>query len=243
LQITQRLGRLLFLGLLGAAVGISLTSTAMSQVSFAPPANYAATTPTSIAFGDFNGDTYPDVVTSCINADSLGVFFGIGNGTFQSRVGISSGFDPRDVAVADVNEDARPDLITVELTSHVVSVRLGNGDGTFGARMTYGQGSFSFPLLVAVADLNHDAHQDLVVAHATPHAISVFIGQGDGTFKPPTTYGTSAIPQHGLAIGDMNNDTHLDILAGIGARIILYLGRGDGTFYFGSYLASDSGAE
>jgi hypothetical protein len=60
--------------------------------------------------------------------------------------------------------------------------------------------------------------------------VSIFLGNGDGTFQAPVQY-----PGGGeLAAGDMNRDGNLDLLSGN----LLLLGNGDGTFQPGVSITS-----
>src|SRR5271169_1274882 len=68
------------------------------------------------------------------------------------------------------------------------------------------------PNSVVVADFNHDGKMDLAVASfEEPGEVQVFLGNGDGTFGPPTAYdaGTATGP---LVVGDLNHDGNADIV-------------------------------
>jgi len=43
------------------------------------------------------------------------------------------------------------------------------------------------PQAVAVGDFNGDGKQDLAVVNGNGNTISIFLGNGDATFQPPTT--------------------------------------------------------
>ena len=96
----------------------------------------------SVAIGDLNGDSRPDLAladecqayNNCIPG-KLSVLLGNGDGTFQGAITYSSGgIDSLSVAIADLNADGRPDLAVANdngLTSIAgnIGVLLNNGGG------------------------------------------------------------------------------------------------------------------
>src|SRR5262249_42631163 len=67
------------------------------------------------------------------------------------------------------------------------------------------------PSSVAVGDFNHDGKPDLVVANRVSNNLSVFLGNGDGTFQAAVTYNTGSQPVF-VAVGDFNSDGKLDLV-------------------------------
>lgn len=108
----------------------------------------------------------------------------------------------------------------VFLTANLVP----NGGSAFGAAVS-----------VAVADFNGDGKPDLAVADAGGNAVSILLGNGDGTFQAPKDVlsGNNSAPIY-VAAGDLNGDGKPD-LAVIGQvsavpTVFILLGNGDGTF-------------
>jgi hypothetical protein len=191
--------------------------------------------PMSVAVGDLNNDGWLDFVVANGDSDNVGVFLGLGNGTFSNQRTYSTGSNsyPDCIAVADLNKDSHLDIIVCNYLKTAIGIFLGFGDGTFLDQTTYPTGSNSSPWSITIGDLNNDSRLDIVVANYLSDNISIFLGYDNGTFSSVTTYstGSNSLPCS-VAVGDFNNDNRLDIVvANTGTDTIgIFLGYGDGTF-------------
>ena len=131
----------------------------------------------SVAVGDFNGDSKPDLAVGTTNGSSVAILLGNGDGTFSGpsfvAVGGSGAFCYAGLAVGDFNGDGKLDVAATGVNVLIpspdpfagfVAIMLGNGDGTFKAATDIPTGG-DYPSSIAVADLNHDSKPDLVVAN------------------------------------------------------------------------------
>jgi sugar lactone lactonase YvrE len=85
---------------------------------------------------------------------------------------------------------------------------------------------------VVTGDFNHDGIPDLaVLSSAYSGIVSVFLGNGDGTFQAAVTYSVGTQPQS-IVVSDVNDDGNLDlIVANEGnADVGVLLGNSNGTF-------------
>ena len=88
------------------------------------------------------------------------------------------------------------------------------------------------PAFVTAASSRNNGIQDLIVSNFADNDVSIFLGNGDGTFVTPgVTYATGTGPTW-IATGDFNNDKNIDlVVANKSANTIsILLGNGDGTF-------------
>jgi hypothetical protein len=88
------------------------------------------------------------------------------------------------------------------------------------------------PSSVAVGDFNGDGTPDLAVTDNFGNSVSILLGQGDGTFRGPSSFsaGPNAIS---VAVGDFNGDGIPDLAVANdlpNGTVSILLGRGDGTF-------------
>jgi len=153
-------------------------------------------------------------------------FGGAAAAQFETRMSSPVFPGPYNIAVGDFNHDGKLD---VAVAGNKMQVLLGNGDGTF-KEPTLPAPSL-VPNWVATADINHDGNLDLVVADFSRFftGVSVFLGNGDGTFQNPVNYSTpNAAPY--IEVGDFNGDHRPDIVVLDVLQVSVLLGNGDGTF-------------
>ncbi len=169
--------------------------------------------PTSVALADLNNDNFLDIVTANSGTANVTVLLGTGSGTFGTPVRYATadphaggGSSPYTVAVADFNGDHIPDVVTAN-TFGDISLLQGKGDGTFLSALTSpGGGSY-----LAVADLNGDGAQDVVVSNGSVGNVGYLGGNGDGSFQRLISAPCGSHPT-GLAIGDFNGDGKPDVV-------------------------------
>jgi hypothetical protein len=87
------------------------------------------------------------------------------------------------------------------------------------------------PSAVAIADFNKDGRVDLVTVNSAANAITVLLGQGDGTFGPGINYSVGAAPGSVVA-ADFNNDGKPDIAVANqdGSDVSVLLNNDNGIF-------------
>ncbi len=207
--------------------------------------------------------------------DSIGVLLGNGVGTFSAPVTCNNGTNyygqqySRGVALGDFDGDGVLDIASAGIALYNsdpgaakgISVLLGSGDGTFAAAATYSSGTsyyqYDYTLSIATGDFNGDGDLDIVTGGIANlgggGGIGVLLGQGNGTFAAATAYSSGMIYDihhefnRSVAVGDVNNDGALDVLAGgyddnyySGGSVQslgLLLGNGDGTIGDGTFVA------
>jgi hypothetical protein len=158
---------------------------------------------------DFNRDGNTDICVANIDANTVSVLLGNGDGTYAPQQIINVGAAPRGIAVLDVDGDGDTDVVNTNSGSSDVSIMLNNGAGVFGAPVFY-EGGLSSEWALGAADMNNDGLLDLVVGSRSAQRCIVNLNDGLGAFVPQ-----SVSPPVGsiwmVALGDVDNDGNCDV--------------------------------
>ncbi|MGC1544180.1 MAG: FG-GAP-like repeat-containing protein, partial [Candidatus Acidiferrales bacterium] len=200
------------------------------------------TNPDFVVTGDVNNDNFQDLVVANFTDGTLSVFLGGGLGSFGTPTTVPVGKGPTWIATGNFNAKTNTsgiiDLAVANQVDNTVSILLGNGDGTFTAAPSspLALPSGSSPTSIAVGDFNKDGYADLAVVNMAANTISIFLGNGDGTFKTPTTVVTGSTPTSIVAAAfNPSNPSLIDLAVTNSAdnTLEIFIGNGDGTFQKG----------
>jgi type II secretory pathway component GspD/PulD (secretin) len=206
------------------------------NLSNLPITNYATGNgPDFVTTADVNADNFQDLIVANFADNTLSVFLGNGDGTFQNPITPppATGAGPVSIATGTFNSKNNTNqcLAVANETANTLTILVGNGDGTFvqasGSPIPTGK----HPVSVVPAVLSAEGQSDLIVANQESNTISVYMGNGDGTFTHTVDYPTGNGPT-GLTVADFNNDGKLDLAVTnqTDNTVWVYLGNGDGTF-------------
>jgi hypothetical protein len=216
-----------------AGLGISNTSGPDTYVHL--PLDFGAQEPdhTTVAFADIDGDADRDLLVTTDQAVSytLSVFRNTGNGALAPRVDLT--VDGFTMTVGDLDGDQRAEVIITSLDSTAVLANDGTGVFTPGA-------PFPSQWRAVLQDLDADGHLDLAT-YGTVAAVSVHLGNGDGTFQPASHVATPAVIRR-LVVVDIDGDGDPDLAGDTPTATVVLVGNGDGTFAAGADLPGAPGA-
>lgn len=202
----------------GSNVYVLRNTSAGPAISFGLPVTLTTgTKPRGIAIGDIDGDGKPDIAVA--NSDSVSVLRNtspFGSISFAARVRFGAGTNPYDITMQDFSLDLLPELVVTNYGSNNISVRVNTsspGSINFDpAIVTVGVGTN--PRGVAVADLDGDGKQDIVVANQSSNTVSLLRNtsiSATPTFATKVDFAVGPLP-YDVAIGDVEGDGKPDIV-------------------------------
>jgi hypothetical protein len=236
------------LSLLSASLGASTAATSIPGTTngILPSTSYnVGVGPVALTAADFRNVGQLDLAVVNEIDNTLTILANQGNGSFVQAVGspISLGASRAttpavapSIATLVLTTSGFHDLLVTDTVANTVQVLLSNGDDTFkaatGSPISVGQQ----PSAIVTGDFNGDGNQDFVVANFTDNTFSLFLGNGDGTFKQatgsPFSLPSAVAGPIAMTASDFNSDGNLDlaIVNQTTSDVSILLGNGDGTF-------------
>jgi hypothetical protein len=211
---------------------VSYTITSVPIVGFLPVKTYpAGSNQRELVTADIDLDGDVDVMVANVNSAAVQVLRNNGSGDFTATT-ITVHANPFSLTVADFNEDGAPDIVVGHGAGNEVGVILGNGNGTFQTPAYLAVDANASD--VKVADFNGDGHADIGVVitngSLAPNEISVFAGNGNGTFQAKRDTATGATSSTYTVTGYFNSDSMIDVAVLNGSSFSVLLGDGTGGF-------------
>ncbi len=189
----------------------------------------------AVVLGDFDSDGDDDVAVSYRGPGRILIYRNDGQGTLTLAQTLGSGHsDPTGLAVGDLNGDRHPDLVAVSWRREH-TVHLNDGKGSFRDSRAFGH-SAEQAWSVALGDVDLDGDLDAVVGttdldswyddfegdgvpdrsgdrvRSVPSRI--YVNDGEGGLAPGPAIGAAGDDTRPIALGDLDGDGDLDIVAG-----------------------------
>jgi FG-GAP-like repeat len=180
-----------------------------------------------VTSNDFNNDRNLDLALGNRNASELVIRAGTGGLNFRNPVRVALPAPAWAVVSGDFNGDNQADLVAVTRDTNGIQLLLGNVNGTFQPAHSLAAGDT--PKSAAVADLNNDGLDDLIVGNFVG-TVSIYIGNRISGLNQQRL---KRIPVsiENLVAADFSGDGNPDI-ATIGEdSIVILRGKGNGDFF------------
>jgi len=201
----------------------------------APAASFTADgLPVSLAAGDFNKDGHLDVAGSINISNKAVAYYGNGGGSLTSRTPLplinqQNNYIPSGILAADLNNDGSSDIVTAGYGTITIAAALSTTGNAFMTPTFYQADTAQ--QRAASGDFNGDGNLDVVVANtysAFGNDISLFLGNGDGTFQTGRIFAAGA-NSYDVVADDFNGDGSSDLaVVNTSGTVSILLGNGNG---------------
>jgi len=236
------------LSLLSGSLGPSTAATSIPGTtnSILPSTSYnVGVGPVALTSADFRNIGQQDLAVVNEIDNTLTILVNQGSGIFLASasspisLGASRATAPAiapSIASAILTTGGFHDLLVTDPIANTVQVLLSNGDDTFKAAAGSPISVGRQPSAILTGDFNGDGHQDFVVTNFTDNTFSLFLGNGDGTFKQangsPFALPNAVAGPIAMTASDFNSDGHLDlgIVNQTTSNVSILLGNGNSTF-------------
>lgn len=215
--------------LAGSNTGVTALLDGNGNATFDDPVRWI-TGGTSLTLGQLGGSPLPEVVSGGgLATNEVSVSRNIGRGRFDVPKMYDATGSGGSLQLGDLDGDGLDDVAFVTDDS-VIEAHLTRRRATFGPAVVS-------PIVpnqtgaLRLGDVDEDGNLDAVGTVTEAPNLFVALGNGDGSFGPESRLSNGSTGTAGaLALVDVNDDGHLDIVSNTSSQISVLLGTGTGTF-------------
>ncbi|EDQ90685.1 uncharacterized protein MONBRDRAFT_7129 [Monosiga brevicollis MX1] len=187
--------------------------------------------PGPCATADFDQDGLVDALVASSVDGTVLWYKNLNNGSFGSArlVQESRGSGVAIVDTCDLNEDGLVDVLTASPTLSTLAWLSNLGNGRFSSPITIDSGASQI-CAMNVLDWNGDDHLDLLTAECGDGSVGWYRGFGNGSFgiRAVLHSANAAVSTIALAVGDIDQDSHRDLMVSDTSHAIVWCLRGLG---------------
>lgn len=190
-----------------------------------------SSSPGDLVAGDFDGDLDIDLAVALQDFGQVVIVNNLGNGTFVTGGGFSTGFDSRGLDVGDMDLDNDLDLVVANRDSNTATVLTNNGAGSF-TSTTLRAGAE--PRGAAFGDFDGNNLLDVAITNHDSANISLYMNNGNGGFTANGTLFTGAARPEGIVSVDLDGNGLDDLAVATNNNaqsfVTVYTALGGGSF-------------
>lgn len=180
------------------------------------------TAPIGNTAADFDGDGKIDLAVC--NENGVAVYRNTSTTTSSSvgpRITVAAGFSPQNIYAADINSDGKKDLVVASFDINILVNTSTSGNISFAAPVPLTGG---FCKEIAIADLDRDGRQDLVISYTSGSGVTVFRNtsyNGVVSFLELNDYIIGNDPNR-ITLNDFDRDGRIDMAVSFYQGLAVY---------------------
>jgi hypothetical protein len=184
----------------------------------------------SLSLDDMDGDGDVDIIVGCEGSDII--YKNDGQGIFNVKYYFhQSNDDTSAIATGDLDGDNDIDIVAGNFNDNTNGqadlIFINDGMGEFSEPRYLDQGRTK---MIDLADVDSDGDDDIVIARWY-NQTKVYYNDGSGFFGTTENIGANDDPMEYAIAGDINEDSHIDLIVHHGSINTLYLNNGSGEYF------------